>query len=89
MTELGVIDRSQGRQHVPRQGHHRLDPVDPRHRLAGRREAIFAKQADRQPKLVKHLLHPQLFGLVNDDEQHLVVQVDSGSCADSKRSSFR
>ena len=31
--------------------------------------------ADRQPELVQHLLQPQFLGLVDDDEQHFIVQV--------------
>ena len=75
VAEGHVVDRGQGRQHVPGHGHHRLDPADPGHRLVGGREAVLIHQRDRQIELMQHLLEPQLLRLVDDDEEHLVVQV--------------
>jgi uncharacterized protein (DUF1800 family) len=42
------------------------------------REPVLFDEADRELQLVEHLLHPQLFRLVDDDEQHLVVQRGQG-----------
>ena len=36
IPEGEIVDRSQGRKNIPRQRHHLLDAVDPRHRLVGR-----------------------------------------------------
>ena len=45
VAEFEIVDRRQRRQHVPRQGHHRLDAADPRHRLIGFGEAVLPRPA--------------------------------------------
>ena len=98
VAELEIIDGRQRREHVPRQGHHRLDAADPRHRLVGLGEAVLPDTSvTAKPQLVQHLLHPQLLGLVDDDEQHFVVEVRqrllraraAGRASDSRHRSCR
>ena len=60
-------------QHVP--GVHQLlhDPAYPRQHLEGAAQFIRSDATDRAVQFVQHQFHPQLAGLVLDDEQHLVV----------------
>ena len=41
-------------------------------------DAVVRDHRNSQSQLVQQLLHPQLLRLVDDDEQHLVVQVRQG-----------
>ena len=77
IAKRAVIDRGERRQHIPRHGHHRLDPADPRQGLIGFGVAVPGHQPGRQRDLVEHLLEPQFLGLVDDDEQHFVMQPGS------------
>ena len=75
VAESHVVDRGKRRQNIPRQGHYRLYPADPRHRLVSRGKTILVHKRDREIELVEHLLQPQLLGLVDDDEKHFIVEV--------------
>ena len=73
-----------------------LDQLDPRQDLEARIELDRAVHVtNRRLQLVHHQLHPQLGGLMLDDEQHLVVPrrllrgAERGCCAESSRSSRR
>jgi hypothetical protein len=50
-----------------------LDLLHAREDLEAGGEAVLPDMLDRRGELVDHELHPQLRGLVLDDEQHLVV----------------
>src|SRR5215213_3003356 len=53
MSKGEIIDRRQGRQHVPGQCHYGQYPVHPGERLIGFSEAIVLDEADRQLQLVE------------------------------------
>ena len=48
---------------------------DPRQHLEGGPQIVGVDRGDGGAQLVQHQLHPQLGGLVDDDEQPLVVLV--------------
>ena len=70
-----VIGRGQRREHVPAQRHHRLDAGDAGEILVDLDQLVGADQRTRQPQLVDGLLEPELLGLVDDDEQQLVMMI--------------
>ena len=72
-AERLVLRRRERLQHRPLLEELLLDELDPGERLEACRELIGLHVADCRPELVDHQLHPQLGGLVLDDEQHLVV----------------
>src|SRR5664279_1030397 len=75
MPELGVLGRSEGRQHRPLVGHLPLHVFHPGQPLERGAEVVRGDQRHRGPDLVDHQLHPQLGGVVHDDEEHLVVMI--------------
>jgi hypothetical protein len=72
-AEGRVFGGRERREHVPRLVELRHDPRDAREHLECRLQVVAAHVADGGAQLVDHELHPQLGGLVLDDEQHLVV----------------
>src|SRR4030095_15000450 len=77
MTEVGperlVLGGRERLQHGPLLEELFLDELHARQDLEARRELIGPHITDRGLELVDHQLHPQLRGLMLDDEQHLVV----------------
>src|SRR3546814_15226735 len=55
--------------------HHRLDAGHTRQALMDLDQRIPPDEVARKPQLMDDLLQPKLLGLVDDDEQHLVVQL--------------
>ena len=51
--------------------------LTPGEHLEGALQLVARDRGDRRAQLVQHQLHPQLAGLVLDDEQHLVVRAAS------------
>ena len=74
MPEAGVVTWRHRRQDVPTERHHSLNPADACQRLIGGDKFATADIGLRQRKLTDDLLEPQLFGLVDDDEQHFIVK---------------
>ncbi|MCY1355789.1 hypothetical protein D3C87_1601730 [compost metagenome] len=68
-----VLGGSHGGQHRP--GMHQLikNPRDPRQHLERGRQLSQSNVLTGGIELVQHQLHPQLRGLMLDDEQHLVM----------------
>jgi hypothetical protein len=75
VPELQVLGRRQRGQHAPLLAELGLDVADPGEDLEGRLQLVAADPADARPELVDDELHPQLGGLVLDDEEHLVVML--------------
>ena len=74
-AEGHVVGRRQRRQHVPGERHHRLDARHAREILVDLDQLVGADQVERELELVDDLLEPQFLGLVDDDEQQLVMMV--------------
>ncbi len=75
VTEGQVVGRCHGRQHRPGLDQLRLNPRHPRQHLEGRAEGVFFQRSHRRAGFMDDQLHPQLSGLMDDDEQHLVMGV--------------
>ena len=75
IAEARIIARRHGGEHVPRLDQLRLNSADTRQVLERGCEIVRHDQATRRIELVQRQLHPQLGGLVDDDEQHLVVRI--------------
>jgi hypothetical protein len=73
VAELRVLGRRERLEHRPLLEQLALDLLHAREDLEARRELVAPDMRDRRAELVDHQLHPQLGGLVLDDEQHLVV----------------
>ena len=73
VAELHVLGRRERLQHRPLLEQLALDLLHAREDLEAGRERVGLHVRDRRGELVDHQLHPQLGGLVLDDEQHLVV----------------
>ncbi len=71
--DRAVLGRCHGRQHVPGMNQLLHDAADPRQHLECATQFVGGDGSDRRAQLVQHQLHPQLAGLVLDDEQHLVM----------------
>ena len=68
-----VLRRREGLEHRPLLEQLALHLLDPRQDLEAGRQAVGLDVRDRRGQLVEQKLHPELRGLVLDDEQHLVV----------------
>ncbi|MCY1423661.1 hypothetical protein D9M71_393810 [compost metagenome] len=68
-----VLGGRHGGQYRPRMHQLIKDSRDPRQHLEGRRQLTQPNVFAGGLELVQHQLHPQLGGLVLDDEQHLVM----------------
>ena len=73
VAELRVLRRRQRLQHAPLLEQLALDLLHAREDLEAGREIVALDVYDGRGELVDHQLHPQLGGLVLNDEQHLVV----------------
>ena len=73
VAEAHVVGRRHRLQHRPLIGQLLLDRLHPREHLHARIELVALQMGDGRTQLVDHQLHPQLRGLVLDDEKHLVV----------------
>jgi hypothetical protein len=73
-AQRAVLGRCHGGQHIP--GVHQLlhDAADARQHLEGLGQAVGGHALVGGLQLVQRQLHPQLAGLVLDDEEHLVVR---------------
>ena len=73
IAEFQVFGGRERLEHRPLLEELPLDLLHAREDLEAGREAVGAHMADCGGELVDHELHPELGGLVLDDEQHLVV----------------
>ena len=73
VAELHVLARRQRGQHAPLLEQLALDLLDAREALLGRAEIVGGQAREHLLELVDDQPHPQLGGLVLDDEQQLVV----------------
>ena len=86
VAELEEVERRHSLQHVDLLQEQALDPADPLERLDGESElAVVGHRAGEDPvdpgQLEQDLFEPQLVGLMDDDEQHLVVRRPPGQLA--------
>ena len=73
VAEFQVLRGRQGGQHATLLAELGLDVPHPGEDLERRLELVAADPADARPQFVDDELHPQLGGLMLDDEEHLVV----------------
>ena len=75
VAELGVFAGRHRAQHVPGAGQLLEDARHPGQHLEGRLQPVLADRRHGRADLVDGELHPELGGLVLDDEQQLVMRV--------------
>ena len=73
-AELGVFAGRHGPEHIPRAGELLEDAGDAGKHLEGGLQPVLADRLHRRADLVDGELHPELRGLVLDDEEQLVMR---------------
>lgn len=81
MAELGVLGGGEGFEDGPLVEEHFLDLLDAGEDFEAGLEVVGLDEVDGGAELVDHELHPELGGLVLDDEEELVVVLGGGEGA--------